>query len=57
MVFLRLALLFEDGSYAISRRIRVLCLVPMSRQCLVPMSGQCLVPMKQRTGHVTACTF
>ncbi len=46
MVFLRLALLFEDGSYAISRSIRVLCLVPMSRQCLVPMSGQCLVPMK-----------
>lgn len=34
MVFLRLALLFEDGIHAISRSIRVLCLVPMSRQCL-----------------------
>lgn len=46
MVFLRLALLFEDGIHAISRSIRVLCLVSMSRQCLVPMSGQCLVPME-----------
>lgn len=29
MVFLRLALLFEDGSHAISRSIHVLCLIPM----------------------------
>lgn len=29
MAFLRLALLFKDGSHAISRSIRVLCLVPV----------------------------